>query len=119
MQQLGGMAVNQHLQIGLLQGYAPAGANIDLLLKPVKEINDKMILFIEVLLSTNTDSIGDFMSIDLAPNLDIMLNDTMVINAGLAVNLYTRAMPATKILQYNLAVVAGLLVLSTSIEGLR
>ena len=67
----------------------------------------------------SASTIGDFMSIDLAPNFDIMPNDTMVINAGLAVDLYTRAMPATKILQYNLAVVAGLLVLSTSIEGLR
>ena len=118
MQQLGGMAVNQHLQIGLLQGYAPAGANIDLLLKPVKEINDKMILFIEVLLSTNTDSIGDFMSIDLAPNLDIMLNDTMVINAGIAVNLYD-GIARNEDIAINLAAVAGLLVLSTSIEGLR
>ena len=38
IQQLGGMAVNQHLQIGLLKGFAPAGANIDLLLDPVKEM---------------------------------------------------------------------------------
>ncbi len=54
IQQLGGMAGNQHLQIGLLKGFAPAGANIDLLLDPVKEINDKMSIYIDVLLSTNT-----------------------------------------------------------------
>ena len=107
IQQLGGMAVNQHLQIGLLKGFAPAGANIDLLLKPVKEISDKMILYIDVLLSTNTDSIGDFMSIDLSPNLDIMLNDAMVINAGIAVNLYEGS-ASNEDITIDLAVVAGL-----------
>lgn len=34
------------------------------------------------------DSIADWMSIHLAPNLDIMLSDTMVINAGIGVNVY-------------------------------
>ena len=30
VQELGGMTVNQYMQIGLLKGFAPAGANIDL-----------------------------------------------------------------------------------------
>ena len=47
-----------------------------------------MILYVDVLLSTNTDSIADWMSIHLAPNLDIMLSETMVINAGIGVNVY-------------------------------
>ena len=45
-------------------------------------------LYVDVLLSTNTDSIADWMSIQLAPNLDIMLSETMVINAGIGVNVY-------------------------------
>ena len=32
VQELGGMTVNQHLQIGPLKGFAAAGANIQLLL---------------------------------------------------------------------------------------
>ena len=36
----------------------------------------------------SASTIGDFMSIDLAPNLDIMLSDTMVINAGIGINVY-------------------------------
>ena len=47
-----------------------------------------MTLYVDVLLSTNTDSIADWMSIQLAPNLDIMLSETMVINAGIGVNVY-------------------------------
>ena len=47
-----------------------------------------MSLYVDVLLSTNTDSIADWMSIQLAPNLDIMLSETMVINAGIGVNVY-------------------------------
>ena len=66
----------------------------------------------------SASTIGDFMSIDLAPNLDIMLNDTMVINAGIAVNLYD-GIARNEDIAINLAAVAGLLVLSTSIEGLR
>ena len=47
-----------------------------------------MSLYVDVLLSTNTDSIADWMSIHLARNLDIMLSETMVINAGIGVNVY-------------------------------
>ena len=47
-----------------------------------------MTLYVDVPLSTNTDSIADWMSIQLAPNLDIMLSETMVINAGIGVNVY-------------------------------
>ena len=47
-----------------------------------------MSLYVDALLSTNTDSIADWMSIHLARNLDIMLSDTMVINAGIGVNVY-------------------------------
>lgn len=106
VQELGGMTVNQHLQIGLLKGFAAAGANIDLLLEPVKEINDKMTLFSDVVLSTNTDSIAD-LSIDLAPNLDIMLSDTMLLNAGIAVNVYDADLRNEDI-AINLGIVVGL-----------
>ena len=47
-----------------------------------------MTLYVDLLLRTNTDSIADWMSIQLAPNLDIMLSETMVINAGIGVNVY-------------------------------
>ena len=55
----------------------------------------------------SASTIGDFMSIDLAPNLDIMLNDTMVINAGIAVNLYD-GIARNQDIAINLAAVAGL-----------
>ena len=47
------------------------------------------------------------MSIDLAPNLDIMLNDTMVNNAVIAVNL-SDGIVRNEDIAINLAVVAGL-----------
>ena len=58
------MTVNQHLQIGLLRGFAAAGANIQLLLLPVKEINDKMRLYVDVLLSTY----GQYRRLDVYPS---------------------------------------------------
>ena len=66
-----------------------------------------MIPYIDLLLSTSTDDIGDFMSTDLAPTLDIMLNDTMLMNAGIAVNLYDD-IDRNEDIAINLAVVAGL-----------
>ena len=65
-----------------------------------------MTLFSDVVLSTNTDSIAD-LSIDLAPNLDIMLSDTMLLNAGIAVNVYDADLRNEDI-AINLGIVVGL-----------
>ena len=66
-----------------------------------------MTLYVDVLLSTNTDSIADWMSIQLAPNLDIMLSETMVINAGIGVNVYD-GLIRNEDIAFSLALVASL-----------
>ena len=86
--EMGGTALNTHLQVSLLKGFAAAGANIDLFLEPYKELSDKLILYIDVPIGMNTDDIGNSMNIDLAPNVDYLLSETMVINAGIGLNLY-------------------------------
>ncbi len=107
VQEIGGMSVNEHLQISLLKGFAPVGVGIDLFLEPVKEINDKMIFYFDVFVSTNTDNIGDWLSIDVAPNLDYMLSDTMALNVGIALNAYD-GIARDEDIGIGIALVAGL-----------
>ncbi len=85
---VGGMTLNEHLQVGLLKGFAPDGANIHLFLEPVKELSEKLILYIDVPIFSNTDNIGDSLNIDIAPNIDYVLSETAVINAGIGINIY-------------------------------
>lgn len=80
---MGGMDVSSHLQVGLLDGYAPEGIEIDLFIEPRKEINKQMTGFLDVLVSTNTDGINDNLAIDLGPNLDYVVQEGLVVNAGL------------------------------------
>lgn len=86
--EVAGMALNEHLQVSLLKGFAPAGANIDLFLEPVKELSEKLILYIDVPIGLNTDDVGNSLNIDIAPNIDYVLSETAVINAGIGINVY-------------------------------
>ena len=80
----GDMMFNSWLQLGFLDGNAGAGAmDVDLLVEPTKTFGDKLTGYLDVLVHTNTDDIGDFLAIDLGPNADIMINDSSVVNVGL------------------------------------
>ena len=82
-----GLMWHNHLQVGLLDGYAADGINLDLLLEPTKELNDKLIGYLDILIATNTDQIGDNLGINLGPNVDYLLSDSMAINAGVTLGI--------------------------------
>jgi len=86
--ELAGMPLNEHLQVSFLKGFAANGANIDLFLEPVKELSDKLILYIDVPISANTDNFGDSLNIDIAPNIDYVLSEKAVLNVGIGLNIY-------------------------------
>jgi len=79
----GDMNINNHLQVGLREAYAPEGVPIHLLIEPVKVFSDKLSGYLDVLISTNTSSPDDDLTIDLGPNLDFLLAEGLLINAGI------------------------------------
>ena len=85
--QVSGLDINNHLQIGLLDGYTPEGVAIDLLIEPVKILDDRLTGYLDILISTNTDGFSDNLAINLGPNLDYMLTEGLVINAGITVGI--------------------------------
>ena len=84
---MGDMMVNHWLQVGLLDGYTGGvGVNVDLLIEPTMALGDKLTGYLDILVHTNTDDIaGDFLGIDIGPNVDIMVNDMTVVNVGVTV----------------------------------
>ncbi len=86
-QYMGDMMINNWLQVGLLDGYTGGvGVNISLLVEPTLTFGDKITGYLDVLVATNTDDIaGDFLGINLGPNVDIMVNDSAVVNVGVVV----------------------------------
>ncbi|MBM3279986.1 MAG: hypothetical protein FJY95_18215 [Candidatus Handelsmanbacteria bacterium] len=84
---VGGVSVNGVLQAQLLKGYADPGVNLNLFLEPYKAFGEKMIGYLDLYVNTNTDDIGNTLGVNLGPNVDIKLNDTMVLNAGVSLGL--------------------------------
>jgi hypothetical protein len=84
-----GLMWNNQLHLGLLDGHtAGTGIFVDILLEPYKELNDKMVGYLDILIGTNTDDIGgDPLGINLGPNVDYLLSDSMAINAGLTIGI--------------------------------
>lgn len=85
---MGDMMINNWLQVGLLDGYTAytsgTGADLHLLVEPTKAFGDKVTGYLDVLVHSNTDDIaGDWLGIDLGPNVDYMINDECVVNAGI------------------------------------
>jgi len=84
--QMGGMDVNNHLQIGLLDGYA-SGLGIDLFIEPVKVIDEKLTGYLDILISSDTDAFTDNLGVDLGPNVDYAITENLVVNAGVIVGI--------------------------------
>lgn len=82
---LGSIQTNWWLQAGLLKGYAPDGIGLDLLAQGTKSMGDKLTGYLDVLVGTNTDEIGDNLGVNLRPNVDYKLNDKGMINLGISV----------------------------------
>jgi hypothetical protein len=85
----GDLTINNWLQVGLLDGYTGGvGVNLDLLVEPTKAFGDKLTGYLDIIVGTNTDDIaGDHLGIDLGPNVDYMLNESTVINAGVTIGI--------------------------------
>jgi hypothetical protein len=85
---VGGISTNAVVQANLLKGYAADGVGLNLFLEPYKAIGSKMVGYLDLYVLTNTEDIGgDFLAINLGPNLDYKLNDTMVLNVGVGLGL--------------------------------
>ena len=83
-----GITINHLLAVGLLDGYTGGtGIAVAALIEPTKELNEKLIGYLDVIIGTNTDSIGDNLGIDLGPNVDIMVNDKITVNAGVTLGI--------------------------------
>ena len=85
----GSIGCNHMLQVSLLDGFTGGvGTKLHLFIEPNKAFGDKAIGYLDILVNTNTEDIaGDYLGIDLAPNVDYKLNDKMTLNAGVALGL--------------------------------
>lgn len=82
-----GISTNGVLQADLLKGYTLKGVNLNLFLEPYKAFGSKMVGYLDLSVLTNTDDIGGKLAINLGPNFDYKLNDTLVLNAGVGLGL--------------------------------
>lgn len=78
---------NTRLQVAALEGYAEEGVVVDLLLEPAQVFNEKFSAYLDLLLTSNTSDLEDYLSVRLEPNFDIGIGDGMVLNAGVSVDL--------------------------------
>ena len=99
--------LNSHIQVAGLEGYtgdededAIENSNDDegngmigngvvgnLLIEPALVFNEKLSVYLDLLLTSNTSDLEGDLSIHLEPNLDLGIGDGMVLNAGVSVNL--------------------------------
>ena len=77
------MLINTWVQVGLLDGYTGgAGTDVALLVEPAREIGDRLTAYLDLQAETNTDDIGDHLAVSLAPNIDVMFSQYLVVNVG-------------------------------------
>ena len=78
---------NAYAKVSLLDGFAPVGIGIDALVEPSKEFNEKITGFLDILLSLNTDDIGNTLGLNLRPHADYKLGDAGILNVGLSLGI--------------------------------
>ena len=78
---------NTRLQVAALEGYAEEGVVVDLLLEPAQVVSEKLSVYLDLLLTSNTSDLEGDLSVRLEPNLDIGIGDGMVLNTGVSVDL--------------------------------
>ena len=79
--------VNTMATGAVLDGYARDGVALDLLVEPMHTLGGEWTGYLDIVIATNTDGLGDHLAIDLGPNIDINLNETAIINAGITFGL--------------------------------
>ncbi len=85
----GSISCNHMLQANLLDGFTGGvGTGLHLFVEPNKAIGSKMVGYLDILVNTNTDDIaGDYLGIDLGPNVDYKINGKTVLNVGVSLGL--------------------------------
>ena len=83
----GELMVNTMATGAVLDGYARDGEALDLLVEPMHTLGGEWTGYLDIVIATNTDGLGDHLAIDLGPNIDINLNETAIINAGITFGL--------------------------------
>ena len=85
----GDLMINNSISLALLDGYTGGtGIGVSALIEPNKAFGDALTGYLDIIINTNTDDIaGDPLGINLAPNVDYMLNDSMVINGGVTIGI--------------------------------
>lgn len=75
--------INGQLFLGFLKGYTGgSGIVIDALVEPVLIINRRWVFYFDIKASSNTDGLGDHLSINGFPNIDWVIGDGNVLNMG-------------------------------------
>jgi hypothetical protein len=83
-----GIDFNNLAQVQILDGFTGgAGINLRLWLEPYRELNEKITGYLDLDIHTNTDSLGDWLGVDLAPNADYLIAPDLTLNAGLILGL--------------------------------
>ncbi|MFH1571041.1 MAG: hypothetical protein ABIL09_23815 [Gemmatimonadota bacterium] len=78
-----GLQVNSWAQVGMLDGYTGGrGANLQLLVEPLKAFGEHTVVYLDLLARSTSDDLGGDLAVDLGPNLDYMLSQHLVVNAG-------------------------------------
>ncbi len=75
--------INKQLFWGFLKGYTGGGGMvIDALIEPVLVIDQRWVAYFDIKASSNTDGIGDHLSVNGFPNIDLVISDGNVLNVG-------------------------------------
>ena len=84
---LRGLKINNHIQVGLLDGYSEDGADIELLVElvePPKSLGNNLFGYVGILAATHVDEFGDKLGVNLMPNIDYRLHENAVLGAGIS-----------------------------------
>jgi hypothetical protein len=80
--------LNKQLFVGLLDGYTNGtGIVVDALIEPALLINPRLTAYLDFKIASNTDDLGDFIAVDLVPNIDWIMSDGNALNFSLKLGL--------------------------------
>jgi len=80
---LDGLILNKQLQVGLLKGYAAEGVAVEALIEPTMPMSKHAVGYLDVLITSNTDGLGDHLSVLMSPNVDMTVRPGYTANVGI------------------------------------
>ena len=91
-------------ELGLLDGYTPVGASLHLLVRPSRHLHRGITGFIDLDVMSNTDDLGEHLSVLMGPNVEIELDEGWRINTGAFFSVMSGAFAADTELGFRLAI---------------